>query len=47
MKVTATTRKRMATLESFKENYDDNDGNDDDKNNDVDEVKMPTAKVTQ
>ena len=35
----------MATMETLKENYDDNDGNDDDKNN-VDEEKMPTAAVT-
>ena len=33
-------------METFKENYDDNGGNDDDKNNDVDEDKMPTAAVT-
>ena len=32
----------MATMETLKENYDENDG----KNNDVDEEKMPTAAVT-
>ena len=46
VKVTATTKKRVATIETLTENYDDNDGSDDDKNNDVDEEKMPTTAVT-